>query len=175
MLRFGVALLALSVAAAGLWVRHLNAGLPDLVVSHFAANGMGNGHMPRAGFATLSLLLTTLAPLAAALLPAVSIGMPGARINLPHRELWLSPPHREATIGFLRGYFAVFGAMLALFMAYVFTLVARANAQAAGGIAMLDMTAMTHALLGFIIAVLLWLGLLGVRFSRTPASRNPGA
>jgi len=87
--------------------------LPPIVATHFGAGGVADGWMSRDGYTIFAMLLTVLLPLVV----FASVGWLPYRcerfVNLPHRDVWLAPPHRAATLAWLRG----FGVGLALLMA----------------------------------------------------------
>lgn len=53
--------------------------------------------------------------------------LPDRFINLPHREYWLAPKRRPETLGWLSGMLLCLGAVLQLFLGWVFREVWQAN------------------------------------------------
>jgi uncharacterized membrane protein len=85
------------------------AQLPDVVASHFNAHGVANGWQPKSVFFEFFAGTIAIAAFLTFGISAVISRMPVAMINLPNKEYWLAPEHREETLAFLSGYFAWFG------------------------------------------------------------------
>lgn len=117
----------LVLAGAAVFVWSTSGLLPEHVASHFNAAGQPNGFMPREAYTRVMLVLVLLAPLLVVLLPRFALNVPGARINLPHRDYWLAPERRADTVRRLQEQMTHFGTLLALFLCYVHWLVVGAN------------------------------------------------
>ncbi len=127
--------LLLMLAAAGLAALHaarLSHELPDVVISHFAANGRPNGFMPRALFVEVYAGVVGLLALLFGLVPLLLGVLPSSAINLPNRDVWLDPARRDDTIAWIQGYSWAMGAGVILFLAAVMQLAARANLDGSG-------------------------------------------
>jgi len=105
-----VLLLAFGVAIAIFLAT--SATLPATVATHFAGGGRANGFMTRIGYQVFYFALMTL-------MVAVTYGsltwLPSRfphLLNLPHRDYWLEPRRRQATLATLRA----FGVAMALSM-----------------------------------------------------------
>ena len=89
------------IACAGALVLATSAGLPPVVASHFAADGRANGWMSREAYAWMMATMSLVTPCAvwagAAWLPRRWPRL----VNLPHRDYWLAPERREATLAWL--------------------------------------------------------------------------
>lgn len=152
-------LLLLAVLAAFVW--QTSKELPAVVASHFAANGVANGFMPRTAYAVLITVLVVGVPLLLALLPAAAISGAGKKLNIPHREYWLAPERREDTIAFLRAHGRWFAVVVALFLSDVHWLVVEANGLQPP---VLFYRSIVTALVVFALALLVWLWALVARF-----------
>ncbi|MGB6683779.1 MAG: DUF1648 domain-containing protein [Candidatus Acidiferrum sp.] len=85
------------------------AQLPEVVASHFNARSVANGWQPKSVFFEFFAGTVAIAAFLTFGISAIISRMPVAMINLPNREYWLAPDHREETLAFLSGYFAWFG------------------------------------------------------------------
>ena len=98
------------------------AKLPEVVASHFDAQGRPNGWEPKAIFFTIfgsALVIAAVITFGGPLLIRV---LPPELINLPNKDQWLSPAFRESTLEYLSSWFAWFGCgvLLLLIMALHF-------------------------------------------------------
>jgi len=101
--------------------------LPDVVASHFGANGLANGFMSRAGFVGfyVGLVLFLMAVFAAvsALLRAV----PTELINVPNKEYWFSGEREQSSRAWLSRDIQILGLGVVVFVAIVMQRVFMAN------------------------------------------------
>lgn len=100
--------------------------LPARVASHFDLAGNPNAWQPKGVFVALQagvvLLLGTLLALNGRMMRAST-----DRMNLPHKEYWLAPERREATLRWLEAAMRWFGAATFTLLFDVFTQVLRMN------------------------------------------------
>ena len=155
----------LLVAGATLFDLVTSLSLPATVASHFAASGAANGFMPRAFYVRFMLAFNVVLPLALVYLPNLALRNPRARINLPHREYWLAPERRAETVGYLCAHSFRMGSGLVVFLAYVHSLVVRANAQVPPG---LSSSWFLGGLGVFAACALVWFAMLFARFRTMP-------
>lgn len=101
--------------------------LPERIATHFDWSGRADGWMSkRAAFlVTGSVCLFVVLPLAC--VPLLFRWLPDSRINLPHREHWLSAEHREETREYLAAWCAAFAAGTSGFAAWTQHLLLKAN------------------------------------------------
>lgn len=137
--------------------------LPPLVASHFAADNLANGAMTRESYRNFMLLFAIVLPLFASLsLTWLPARHPRA-LNIPHRDYWLAPEQREATLAFLRAQGFRLGTLLTVFMSLVHFILIEANASTPPQLpALLFFT----GLLVFLAGVVLWSYRLIRRFRR---------
>ena len=157
------------VAGAAAFVGLTSISLPDVVASHFAADGRANGSMSRGAYEGVMLAVVIGLP---ALLTGVSyfaLGAPNARINLPNRDYWLAPERRAETVSYLRAQLARFNAVLLVFLCYVHWLVVRANAIQPPH---LSAPWINVGLAGFAVFAIVWIRLMVRRFSNRPVGRK---
>jgi uncharacterized membrane protein len=93
--------------------------LPDVVQSHFNAQGAPNGWHTKAVFFSFFVGATVVATILTFAIPAIVRSMPPQIINLPNKSYWLSPERRAASFEFLSAWFAWFGC--AVFLVIIFT------------------------------------------------------
>ena len=98
------------ILAAGAGVATTIGYLPDKVATHFGAGGRANGWMSRVEYAWMMTALVLAMPLAVWLVLAILPRRWPRLVNLPHRDYWLAPERREATLDRL----AILGATIAL-------------------------------------------------------------
>ena len=127
--------------------------LPERVASHFDAGGAANGYLPRSMY-LLTMLVVCALPVLACLAAAASLRNPRARINLPHRAVWLAPDRREETVRRIRRGMGQFSACLLVFLWYVQWLVVRANRHSP---AHLPTAWMLGGLVVFVVVTVVWL------------------
>jgi uncharacterized membrane protein len=155
------ALVLLSVAQA-FWQ---HARLPETVASHFDASGKPNGWMPRG--AQTAWHISTVFFMAGLLegIARISQLIPDEYINIPHREHWLAPERRAATLAGLSTMVRLMGSVLLLFLMGLFHQVYRANT---GGGSITEIVVVMSAALLVAVGIILVTGLL--RFTRSPAA-----
>jgi hypothetical protein len=115
------------LAAALAFVLLSGNALPPQVASHFRAGGGADGYMPRSLYLALMAGLTTGLPMLIVFLQGLVRFIPLKFINLPHRDYWLAPARRNATIDFIARQGVSFGGLLAAFLGFVHGLVVLAN------------------------------------------------
>jgi uncharacterized membrane protein len=102
--------------------------LPSRIASHFSAGGTANGWMTHSGYLVFMLVFAILIPLgivaSMSLLPRIS----DKAINLPNRDYWLGPKHREATFRFLTAHAYWLGSLMVVFIVSIHLLLIVANA-----------------------------------------------
>lgn len=154
-------------AAAFVWLTSLS--LPDVVASHFAADGTANGSMSRGAYQAVMLALAIGLPTLLTVVSYAALGASKARINLPNRDYWLAPERRGETVSYLRAHLARFSAVLLVFLCYVHWLVVRAN-----GIRPPHLSApwINAGLVGFAVFAIVWIRLIVRRFGNRPPGRS---
>ena len=128
--------------------------MPSLVASHFGANGVANGFMPRSTYLILMVVFVIGLPTVMVFITRQGMSRNNTRINLPNRDFWLAPERRIETIDFLRTGVLRFGFLLITFLCYVHWLVVRANEAQ---LVHLDESWFLGGLATFLIALFFWL------------------
>lgn len=121
--------------------------------------------MTRDGYRTFMLVFVTLLPLfvlaMAGWLPRL---VPGA-VNVPNRQLWMAPERRQASLDFLLAHAAWLGCVMVLFVVAIHKLLLDANAASSPR---LPQPQFFVLMVGFVLALLIWIALLLVRFRKRP-------
>jgi hypothetical protein len=154
-------------AAAFVWLTSLS--LPDLVASHFRADGSANGTMSRGAYVGLMLAIVIGLPALLTIGSYVALGASKTRINLPNRDYWLAPERMAETVSYLRTQLARFSAVLIVFLCYMHWLVVRANGLRP---ARLSGPWINAGLVAFAVFAIVWTRMLVRRFRRPPPGRS---
>ena len=104
----------LILAGAALFVIRSASMLPEVVATHFGPSGAANGYMARGVYVRFMLIFVVLLPLALNFLVSRVLHLPNTRINIPHREYWLSSERRDDTVERLQRHMRFFAALLTL-------------------------------------------------------------
>jgi len=160
---FPVFLLFVAVAAG--YVGYSGLHMPTLVASHFGASGIADAFMPRSRYLTMMLCVTVLLPMVVTVPLSIGLSNPNLKINLPNRDYWLAPEHREETVTYIRQQMLRFGVALLLFICFAHWLVARANAHTPP---MLSLVSLVSGLLVFGAYAIIWIALHYTRFRHVP-------
>ena len=158
--------LLLPLALAALYVWSSSRALPPVVATHFGADGTANGYMTRTVYVRFMLAFVVVLPWLVNFGMERALAAPGARINLPNRDHWLSPAQRDSTIAYLLRHMRYFGLMLAAFLCCMHWLVLGANAYEPPA---LDSTRFSTALGAYMLVIVVWIVTLRRHFRRPPA------
>ncbi len=102
--------------------------LPVQLASHFGAGGVPNGWMSRNGYLLFMLAFAVGVPLVVVLSMTVLPRRMVKGINIPHRDYWLDPARREATLRYIETHAYWLGSLIAVFIAAMHLLLIEANA-----------------------------------------------
>ncbi len=118
----GLVLLAAAADLAWFYPR-----LPEQIATHFNGHGVADGWSSKAGFAVgQGCLLVGLSALFAGLawlLPRTPVSL----INLPHRDYWLAPARRAATMETASNFLLVMAVVITTFLTGLMHLLLAAN------------------------------------------------
>lgn len=137
--------------------------LPPLVASHFGPSGAANGFMQRTAYLALMIGIAAAVPLLLGFCASLIHLVPPNLINLPNGNYWLADERREDTLNFVQDHGMVLCILVAAFFGVVHGLVVRANQVQP---AHFPSSAFVPLPLLFLLAVVVWVGVLIVRFSR---------
>jgi hypothetical protein len=158
----------LAASGAGfVWLTSVS--LPDVVASHFGADGYANGFMSRGAYIGLMLACAVGLPALLVIVAHFGLGSPNARINLPDRDYWLAPERRAETVSYLREQLARFAVVLMGLLCYVHWLVVRANAIRPPR---LSTPWINAGLVAFAVFVVIWMRVFLRRFRNRPSSQS---
>jgi hypothetical protein len=159
--------LLVACGAAFIWLTSLS--LPDVVASHFEADGYANGFMSRGAYIGLMLACAVGLPALLVIVAYFGLGSPNARINLPDRDYWLAPERRAETVSYLREQLARFAVVLMGLLCYVHWLVVRANATRPPR---LSTPWINAGLVAFAVFVVIWTRMFLRRFRNRPSGQS---
>lgn len=145
--------------------------LPGVVASHFDGRGRPNGWQTKQSFFTVFAGVTVLCVVFGFGLASLIGAMPMRLINLPNKQYWLAPEHREETLEWLKAYFGWFACGLYVLMIVVYDYAAQSNLHPdhPPGVSRL-----IYTLVGFLAFVIVWLVRMFTKFLRPPQT-SPGA
>jgi uncharacterized membrane protein len=138
-----------------------SSGLPARVATHFGRGGFANGWMTHDGYIAFMFLMVVLVPLVVVAGIGLIPRFATSRISLPHRQYWLSPERREATVGWLASHGCAMGILLILFMLGIHFLTLEANARSP---ARLDEAEFITVLAAFLVLLAIWIVAIALRF-----------
>ncbi len=135
------------------WV-HAYPQLPATMASHFARDGTPNGWQPKQAFFLLTAIIIAITSIPAFFVTRSISKRPPEKINLPHKDYWLSPEHQEETWRFIGALMAWFGCGLMVVLLYAISQTINYNLPS---IHRFDTRGMLFVLGGFILFVILGL------------------
>jgi hypothetical protein len=160
-------LLLAACGAAFVWLTSLS--LPDVVASHFEADGYANGFMSRRAYIGLMLACAVGLPALLVIVSYFRLGSPKARITLPDRDYWLAPERRAETVSYLRVQLSRFAVVLMVLLCYMHWLVVRANAARPPR---LSTPWINAGLVAFVVFVVIWTRMFLRRFRNRPSGQS---
>jgi hypothetical protein len=164
---FALPLAALALCAAGLvaYVLQTADQLPATVATHFGVRGEANGWMTRAGHVRFLLGFGLGMPVFFIAVFSIVRVLHGAGLNIPNRQLWLAPAHREDTLTFIQRQGMWFGCLFLFFFASIHHLILRANSRIPPTLPAREFTVI---LVIYLSAIILWTLHLVRTFLRKP-------
>lgn len=156
-------LFAAMLAGAAMFILWTGQALPPVVASHFGASGLADGFMSRTAYLLLMVTVTIGIPLAIVLVQAL-VDHTHESLRIPHRQYWMAPERRDATMAFMRRQAMRFAILLAVFLCFVHWLVVDGNAAKPPR---LNNSLFIPALVAFFAAVGIWVAAFWVRFRRS--------
>lgn len=128
--RLPAVVLVVTLVVAAITILATAGLLPPIVASHFDARGAANGFSPRGVYIGVMLAVAVGLPVLIPLSMRTLRGMPDRLINLPRRDYWLAPAHREEAIAALTSYGCVIGIAVSVFCVGVHLFVLNGNLAA---------------------------------------------
>jgi Protein of unknown function (DUF1648) len=142
--------------------------LPEVLASHFSAQGQPNGWESKPVFFAVFAGAVAIAALIGIGGPWLVRVLPPELINLPNKEKWLGPANRERTLEFLESSFAWFGCGLLVLLILTFDYAVQANLHPK---ASARATRFWYYLAGFSTFAVIWIIRLTTKFG---VPRNSG-
>ncbi|MEQ1860339.1 MAG: DUF1648 domain-containing protein [Chthoniobacteraceae bacterium] len=139
--------------------------MPERVATHFGAGGQPDGWMSRD---THAKTIIGFGIGISAFLLLIFLGIRafgGLGLNIPHRDYWFAPERREATFDFVARWGIWLACALTAFVACIHWMVLLANERTPVA---LPGPEFGYLIASFLAAVLAWIVVLCVRFSRKP-------
>ena len=138
--------------------------LPERVATHFDTSGQPDGWMSRSGYLIFMGALGIGAPLITVFTALISKYIPYKLINLPNKQYWLLPEHREQTYLYMTCLLLWMGCLEVIFFAGIHFLTIEANrAQPLE----LNMERFFILMGSFAAIIVLWLIVLIYHFKKT--------
>ncbi len=134
--------------------------LPERVATHFNGAGQADGWMHRDNATWMMIGLQTIMPLVFIGIAYMIYFTPTHMINIPHREYWLGPDRKDASVAFIARYTAAFSLAISLFFIGMNHLTFRANLSGGN----LNPLGFWSLLAGFLAFTALWVAWLLLRF-----------
>ena len=139
--------------------------LPSVVASHFNAHGTPNGWETKQAFYVFSVATALVAFALVFAVPAFIRVTPLSLINLPNKNYWLGPQHKEESQAFLEGWFAWFGCAVFMVILSAFDFALKFNLQSSNPP---NPARLWYGLAFFVAFSTFWTMRLFLRFSRIP-------
>ena len=143
--------------------------LPARVATHFDLAGKPNGWMTRSTHVSATIAFGFLVPGFILGIAALIRYLNGPGCNIPHRDYWLAPERRTATMDFIFNHCVWLGCLLVVFHMGLHQVILWANQAQPVALSSVQMNLLSGAMLS---GVILWVILLIVRFLRPHVPRN---
>jgi len=140
------------------------------MASHFSAHGVANGRAPKSAFFGGMAFCVCFSAFVGFFVPRQISGTPASRLNLPNKDYWLAPEHREGTWRFIRAQMVWFACALLFVFLFGTSQAINANLPSVGHF---NAEAMLAVMLAFGLFCVLWIALFLRHFYTLPASVNP--
>ena len=148
-----------------------SAQLPERVATHFGGEGRANSWMSRQGYLAFEAVFPLVLGLFMAGTSSLVSLFPARFVNLPRKDFWLAPERRALTAGILRSRMMWLACLMTLFFGGLHALTLEANRVQPPQLPMGGLLAIVMA---FLIAVMLWVILLLMRFAETGEGQRTG-
>ena len=127
--------------------------LPVRIASHFDGSGQPDGWMSRSEYLwTIAVLVVGISLLF--IVPLLFIRrIPHSLVNIPNKEYWLSPEHKEEYISYISSYLLWMQCFIVVFFAGMHFLTIQANRSDP---VQFNMKIFWPSLIGFVVVISLW-------------------
>lgn len=120
-------LFVLIAAVATVYFSSLYGKLPEELATHFSGNGTPGNWQPKSVLMWTLVVVTVIPAVLVFGVPAIIKALPGAAVNIPNKQYWLSGERAAETQEFLAGWFGWFGCAVFLLTLWVFNYVMQWN------------------------------------------------
>jgi uncharacterized membrane protein len=146
--------------------------LPQNMASHFAADGTPNGWQPKLLFFLMASIVIAITAIPTFAVARKIRKRDPDKINLPNKNYWLAPEHREDTWRYISTFMAWFGCAVLFVLLYGISQAINYNLP---NIHRFDSQAMLYVLGGLLIYVIVSLVLFVRHFHNVPGSYSSSA
>jgi len=162
------AILYLLMLAMGLlnWA-HVYPQLPAVMSSHFSAHGVANGWAPKQAFFGIMAFCVGLSAFVGFIVPRTISARPPEKLNLPNKDYWLAPEHRDETWRFVRAHMVWFASALLFVFLFGTSQAINANLPTVGSF---NSQAMLAVIIGFGLFCVIWMAIFLRHFYKVPPS-----
>ncbi|HKW55868.1 MAG TPA: hypothetical protein VJN42_00805 [Candidatus Acidoferrum sp.] len=152
-----------------LYFSQVYAKLPEVIFSHFNAEGVPNGRMLKSTFFWPFPLAALLVAVIMFLAPKLMAILPASMINLPNKDYWLAPERRAETVRYMEAAMAWFGCAFFALLMFALYLAIQVNLVRGGRF---DSTSLVVALVAFFVYAIFFLVRVMRHFGRTEQNRS---
>jgi uncharacterized membrane protein len=157
----------LMAVIAAVYFSSLYAKLPEVIATHFTANGTPGNWQPKSEFGRAFILVTVIPAVLVFGVPALIKVLPAQLVNLPNKQYWLNGDRAAETQEFLGAWFGWFGCAVYFMILLAMNYAAQANLHPGERPSSATMQWVVYAFAGFTVA---WVLRLMARFARRPGS-----
>jgi uncharacterized membrane protein len=111
--------------------------LPDTIATHFTANGVPNGWMPKTASLIISFIAEAIILFVFLIVEYLLKIVPPEMINVPHKDYWLTPENKGTLLRIITSHIYVIGIATNLFFVFLFYEMYRFNVHTNDGISMI--------------------------------------
>ena len=155
------------VLLAAIYFSLLYAKLPEVVATHFSANGTPGNWQPKSGFLGMFVLMSVVPAVLVFGVPALIKALPPSLVNLLNKEYWLSEERADETQEFLGAWFGWFGCAVYFMILFAMNYAMQANLHPGERPSAETMMWMVYGFAGF---TLVWVLRIPLHFVRKPGA-----
>ena len=150
---------------AAIYFSSLQAKLPEMVATHFSADGTPGNWQPKSGFLGTFVLVTVMPAVLVFGVSAIIKALPAQLVNLPNKEYWLSGERAAETREFLAAWFGWFGCAVYFVILFAMNYAAQSNLHPGERP---SAETMMWVVYGFAAFTVLWVLRIPLHFARKP-------
>jgi uncharacterized membrane protein len=165
MRRYPPIVLAIFIIAATMFVYTSTERLPDLIATHFGAGNRADAWVTRDDYRLTLIAILVAFPMLMALLMGFLPRRFPRWTNIPNREYWLAPERQTESVRFLFAHGCWLGCLIVLMIVGAHYAILAAHRSAPP---MLPLAVFLPMIVGFLLSVVVWIGIFYWRFRRPP-------